>query len=312
MSEKVKRKGLKLKSTVGRQESISCYLMLLLPILGFLVLNVYPILWTFKWSFFNYTGIPSETRFVGAENFATLFSEDMSYWKSWINTLQFTCLKVPIEMLFALVMATFICNKSVKMKGFFRSAYYLPNVISVAIVGLIFSNLFSTNGFVNEMLQRFGMEKVEWLGSKTAAMGMLVYGSVWNTFGINVLYFIAALSNVPEELYEAASIDGAGALRKFFCITVPMIAPVFQTIILLSLLGTLGVNEYIIVLTGGAPANSTRTVMSYLTTKFVPGFMEETTPNLGYGCAISLMTTIIFGIVSVIYQKASKKMNSVY
>lgn len=312
MSVQTRKKERALKKTMEHQEEITCYIMLALPIIGFLVFNVYPILWTFRWSFFNYTAIPSETRFVGLGNFKAMFSEDMSYWKAWINTLQFTVLKVPFEMLFSLILATVICNKSVKLKGLFRSVYYLPNVISVAIVGLIFSNLFSTNGFVNLILKKLGVGSISWLGSKPAAMGMVVFGSIWNTFGINVLYFIAALSNVPDELYEAASIDGAGTCRKFFNITIPMIAPIFQTIILLSLLGTLGVNEYIIVLTGGAPANSTRTVMSYMTTKFVPGFMEETTPNLGYGCALSLITTVLFGIVSLIYQKMSKKMNSIY
>lgn len=300
------------KRSLRSQEEASCWLMILLPLIGFVVLQLYPILWTFRWSVFHYNRIPSETRYTGFKNFYTMFFEDFSYWKSWVNTLQFTLYKVPLEMFIALVLATLICNKSVKGKGLFRSVYYLPNVISVAIVGLIFSNLFSTNGFVNTMLQKFGGGKIQWLASKPAAMTMLVIGSIWNTFGINVLYFIAAISNVPEELYEAASIDGAGTVKKFFNITIPMIAPVFQTILLLSLLGTLSVNEYIIVLTGGAPANGTRTVMSYLTTKFVPGFMVEASPNLGYGCAMSLVTTILFGVCSAIYQKVSKKMNSIY
>lgn len=286
--------------------------MLMLPIIGFVVFNLYPILWTFRWSLFNYTGIPSETRFIGFENFTNMFTGDLAYWKSWLNTLQFVLFKVPIEMFISLILATLICNKSVKFKGLFRSVYYLPNVISVAIVGLILSNLFSNNGFVNYVLTNLGFDSVKWLESKSTAMTMLVFGSIWNTFGINVLYFIAAISNVSEDLYEAASIDGAGPIRKFFSVTIPMIAPVFQTVMLLALLNALGVNEYIIVLTGGAPANSTRMVMSYLTTKFVPGFMEETTPNLGYGCALSLMTTVLFGLCSLIYQKMSDRMNSLY
>lgn len=312
MDSCIRNKRKKSKNNEKREEAAVCYLMIMLPLIGFLVFNLYPILWTFRWSLFNYTGIPSETRFIGMENFKNMFTVDLSYWKAWLNTLQFTLLKVPLEMFFALIMAVLICNKSIKLKGLFRSVYYLPNVISVAVVGLILSNMFSNNGFVNYILTHIGMEPVKWLENKASAMGMVVFGSIWNTFGINVLYFIAALSNVPEELYEAASIDGAASLKKFFLITIPMIAPVFQTIMLLSLLNALSVNEYIIVLTGGAPANSTRTVMSYLTTKFVPGFMEETTPNLGYGCALSLITTVLFGFISLVYQKMSQKMNSIY
>ena len=125
------------------------------------------------------------------------------------------------------------------------------------------------------------------------------------------MYFIAALSNVPEELYEAAELDGAGAMRKFTSVTLPMIAPVFQTILLLSLNGTLQTNEIVLALSNGAPAGSTYTVMSYQVSQFVPGFSTGIV-NIGYGCAMSLVTSVIMTAAAVVYSKLSNKMQNMY
>lgn len=296
-----------------KSESISCYLMLLLPLIGFIVFNVYPILWTFRWSWFSYTGIDSQAIFVGWENFKTVFTTDTTYWKVWLTTLQYGILKVPIEMSLALFIAVLL-NRQFKGAKFFQALFYLPNVVSVAIIGLIFSNMFSYWGVINTYLVEWGIieAEIDWFASKWTAMFMLVLGGVWNTFGVNIMYFLSALINVPEELYESAEIDGASKIRQFFSITLPMIAPVFQTILLLSLVGTLGVNDYILAFTGGGPSGQTLTVMSYLTRQFVPGFTDSTTPALGYGCAMSFMTTIILTTIALVYNKLSGKLKTVH
>lgn len=288
-----------------------CYLMLIFPMIGFLVLKVYPIFWTFRWSFFSYDQVPSNTRFIGLENFKTLFLSDHTYWKTWITTFQFALYKIPIEITLALTIAL-VLSRDIKGSNFFRTMYYLPNVISVAIVGIMFSNMFSFFGLINAILIKFGLitEGIDWFASKLTAMTVLVIGSIWNTFGINVLYFVAALSNVPKELYECATLDGASARVRFFKITLPSILPVAQIILLLSIVGTLSVNDYILALTAGGPAGTTSSVMSYLTLKFVPGFAEAANPPIGYGCALSLVTTILFAVVALLYNLASKKINS--
>ncbi|MBQ6937671.1 MAG: sugar ABC transporter permease [Clostridia bacterium] len=300
-------------SSAYKSESIACYLMILLPLIGFIVFNVYPILWTFRWSWFSYNGIDSQAIFVGWENFKTVFTTDTTYWKVWLTTLQYGILKVPIEMSLALFIAVLL-NRQFKGAKMFQALFYLPNVVSVAIIGLIFSNMFSYWGVVNTYLVEWGIiqAEIDWFASKWTAMFMLVLGGVWNTFGVNVMYFLSALINVPEELYESAEIDGASKTRQFFSITIPMIAPVFQTILLLSLVGTLGVNDYILAFTGGGPSGQTLTVMSYLTRQFVPGFTDSTTPALGYGCAMSFMTTIILTTIALVYNKLSGKLKTVY
>jgi len=205
-------------------------------------------------------------------------------------------------------------NSKVKGGGLFRSIFYLPNVVSVAIIGLIFSSMFGYFGIINATLTRLGIINgaIDWFASKRTAMTVLVVASVWNTFGLNVMYILAALTNVSEDLYESARLDGVNSIQKFFYITLPLIAPVFQTILLLSILGTLCVNEFVLVLTGGGPGGKTFTMMSYLTKQFVPGFTESMSPALGYGCSMSVITTLLLGIVAVAYNRFSEKMSNLY
>lgn len=293
--------------------AVQCYIMIALPIIGFIVFSVYPILWTFRWSLFSYNGAAADARFIGLENFTTIFTKDFTYWRMWGNTILFAVCKMPVEITLAMLLALLL-NQKLKLSGFFRSVYYLPSVVSVAVIGLIFSNMFSYFGVINAILQRFGVieENIDWFASTGTAFSVIVTASIWNTFGVNVMYLLAALVNVPTDIYESATLDGAKPMRKFFSITLPMIAPVFQTIILLSLIGTLGANDIVLTLTGGAPAGTTNTVMSYVTNKFVPGFTADAKPALGYGCSMSFMTTLILSFIALCYNKISRKMNDLY
>lgn len=282
-----------------------CYLMLAIPIIGFLVFNVYPIIWSFKWSFYSYTGAESSAVFVGLRNFITVF-HDKTYWNALLTTAEFTLIKVPLEMCLACILAM-ILTKRMKGSSAFRAIYYMPNVVSVAVIGVIFTNMFGYFGVINDLLQKIGVisKGIDWFSTKWSALWMLALVSIWNTFGVNVMYFLSALANVPEELYESASLDGANGWNKFIHITLPCIRPVLGVVILLALLGTLSTNEYILALTGGAPNGTTHTVMSYLTQQYVPGFAPEGDVQLGYGSAMSLVTTIIFAVVGILQQKIS-------
>ncbi len=289
-----------------------CYLMLTPQIIGFLILTIYPILWVMRLSWFYYDGVLSNIKYTGWENFIKLFTTDTVYWKTWLTTIKFALYKLPIELPLSFLLAMLL-NRKMKGSGFFRSIYYLPNIISVAIVGLIFSNIFGYFGVINGILLKYGFIRIEidWFANSTTAMIALILGAVWNTFGINVLYFLAALQNIPEELYECAKLDGAGRFVMVYKITIPMISPILQTIMLLAISGTLQVSDYILVTTNGAPSGETFTVLSYIVSKFVPGFAEKTV-NIGYGCAISLVTSIIFCIIAITYMKLSKKLSNVY
>lgn len=297
--------------TFNKKKTAWCWAILSLQIIGILVFTLYPLTWAIQKAWYYYTGAPSLTRFVGWDNFIEIF-KDSTYWKAWLNTLKFALYKIPIELALALLLASLLQRK-LKGKGIFRVIYFMPNIISVAIIGLVFTNMFDYFGLINGWLMKTGIiqSEIDWFKNGNTAMAALVSGSIWNTFGINVLYFIAAYSNVPGDLYEAASLDGANKWQQFIHITLPMIAPVFQTILLLSINGTLHTNEYILVTTNGAPGGQTFTVMSYLASKYLPGFAEQQV-NIGYGCALSIMTSVIMCTIAVVYSKLSHKLQNLY
>ena len=296
----------------GLSVQTQCYLLIGLQIIGFFVFTIYPILWAAAKSWFFYDGIDANTIFVGWDNFITIFTKDYIYWNTWLTTIKFTIYKTFLEIPIALLLATLI-SKGLKGSNFFRSMFYLPNIISVAIIGVVFSNLFDYFGVMNNILLKLGFidKPIDWFAGTGTSLAVLVIGSAWQTFGINVLYFCAAINNVPKVLYEAAEIDGAGSIRKFFSVTLPMIAPVFSTLMLLSINGTLHTSSYILVMTNGAPAGTTFTVGAYLVNKFVPGFAEGVV-NIGYGCALSLVTSAIYSIIAIIYMKSTKKLKNLY
>ena len=314
-----KKQTLKKQSLTGRvrlgrkaHRTIQCYLVLSTQIIGLFVFSFYPMLWAAQKAFYYYDGIPSKTVFVGLDNFIRIFTNDTGYWKTWLNTFIFAIGKMPLELTLAMLIALCLKRK-LPGTGFFRAMYYLPAIIATAITGLMFSNMFDYFGFINAWLMKLGIisEGISWFSETTTAMIVLVLGSTWATFGTNVLYFLAAMSNIPKDLYESAALDGATGIKAFWHITLPMMAPVLQTILLLSLNGTIHTSDWILVTTNGAPAGSTHTVMSYLTATFAPGFAQST-ENIGYGAAQSIVTSIGMVIIALIYVRLTKKMSSLY
>lgn len=294
-----------------RKDKTQCYILLALPLIGFFVFTLYPLLWAVSRSFFFYDTVDAHTKFTGLENFKMIFQE-VRYWSAWKTTLIYTVVKVPIESFLALLMA-FVLAGNLKGSGFFRSVYFFPTMISAVIIGVLFGNLFDYFGFINAFLMKIGIlkEGIDWFGKYGTSVFVLVLSSTWGSFGINMLYFLAGLSGIPTDVYEAAMIDGCNKVQIFFKMTIPMVAPVFRTILLLAITGSLKVADEVIALTNGAPGGQTNTVGSYIIIKFIPGFAENVT-NVGYGCALSLVTAIIYIFVAVAYSKMSKKMKEVY
>ena len=257
--------------------------------------------------------MPSETYFVNFNNFKAIFTGGGSaYWSALANSFIFTIGKLPFEIPIALFLALII---SKNLKGFktARVLLYLPSIISVAVVGLVFSDLFDYFGYFNALLQKLGLIQgnIDFFGSKTTAMSIIIFASVWETFGINTIYFLAALQNIPTDVYESAKIDGAGSGTIFFKMTLPLISPVFATILLLSINGSLQTGDIILNLTNGAPAGKTEVVMTLLLKSMVPGF-TNTGADIGYGCAMAMVNAAVFAAVGVTYMKLSRKVVNYY
>ncbi len=289
-----------------RQKERACYVMLAPQIIGFLVFSIVPMLWAISLSCYNYNMI--RMHFTGLENFKILLT-DKAYWTALGNTFLYAIMKIPVELPLALILAV-VLSKIKKGAGIYRAVYYLPHVVSIALVALVFSNLFGVFGVINSALVKagFNMLGYNWFKTKLSSMSVVVIADIWMSFGVNVLYFIAALANIPEEVYESAELDGATAFQTFFRITIPMIAPTLQIILMLSIIGTLGINEIIIVMTNGAPGGSTYSVQSYIFQNYAPGIANGDI-NVGYGCAMSLVTGLILASVTGVYMKLSSKIS---
>ncbi len=300
----------KTKRKWDKKEVIACYAMLALPIIGFFVFTLYPILWAGRISLFTYDGIDSHTKFVGMENYKILF-QSIPYWRTWITNLIILVIKMPIEALLAFVTA-YILTEKTKFAGFYRTMYYMPAIIGVSIVALMFSNMFDYFGVINANLVKLGIldKPINWFENTGTSMFVVIITTMWCSFGTNVLYFIAALSNVSKEVHESAMIDGANGVTRMFKITLPMILPMMQVLMLLSINGVLHLGEIVLLLTGGAPAGTTYTVQAYLMRYIVPGFGG--TEDLGYMAAASIITSIISCVVAVVFNKLSNRIQEKY
>jgi raffinose/stachyose/melibiose transport system permease protein len=294
---------------VGKTQEI---LMLLPMFIGFLMFVIYPILWVLRWALYDYGGYGAPI-YIGFENFIRALTRDNKFWLALINTFYLAVMKLVIELPLALVLAFFV-NKKVKGSSFFRVVFFLPTVFSVAVIGLIFTILFSAyNGMVNAFLLFLGLikENVNWFGTRFMSLNVVLAVSIWSTFGLNMIYFLMGLQNIPKELYECSMLDGASGPKQFFHITIPLLAPVMQIIILLSLLGTMKITDLLLVMTNGQPGGQTEAVMTYIFKFFFGYGSNSARMSYGYGSALSIITAVILGILTVIYLKNSQKMKDI-
>lgn len=280
--------------------------MLAPMMIGFILFTYVPIAYILRYAMYQSNGF-KET-WIGLENFIRLFTRDEIYWKTVLNAVILSMGKLLVEIPLALVLAVLL-NKGLKATGFFRVTLFLPAIISTAIAGLIFSLMFAAfNGIINGMLMNVHIisRPINWFGNKWSAMFVLGLASVWNNYGINMIFFLMALQSVPLELYECAQMDGITPMKKFFYITLPMIGPTFQAVLLMAIVGSLKVSDLVLATTNGQPAGGTEVVMTYVF-KYFFGY-DGRNIEVGYASAMAVVTGIILAIISVIYMQATKKL----
>jgi len=269
-------------------------------IIGFLAFTLFPIAASLYLSFteFNMFSTP---RWTGFENYAEMFTGDRKYWKSVSVTFYYVFIGVPLRLAFALFIAM-ILNRVSRAIGIYRTMFYLPSIIGGSVaVSIMWRNLFGDEGIVNLGLMAIGIDPVRWFGNPTAALWMLILLSVWQ-FGSSMLIFLAGLKNIPAELYEAASVDGANGAHKFFKITLPMLSPV---ILFNAVMQTIGafmsfIPAYIITKGEGGPLDGTLLYSLYL---FRQAFVFF---NMGYGSAMAWVMLLIVGVLTYLLFKSSK------
>lgn len=279
-------------------------------VLGLIIFVVVPLLWVCRYCIYNYKGYGT-MRFVGLDNFVRVFQRSPKYWMSVANTFIFAICKLAVEIPLALILA-FLLTRKIKGVSFFRSMYFMPSMISVAIMGVIFSYLFShESGIVNGIIEAVGGEGVKWFSNRWTALIVLMIASIWQNFGINMLFFMTGLQSISPEMYEAADIDGASNTRQFFSITLPLLGPVLQMVLMNAILGSLKVTDLVMTLTNGGPAGQTEVMMTYIY-KYFFGAAGMGGKDWGYASALTIVTAAILGVVTLIYLRATKKTENVY
>ena len=297
------------KNKEKRQNPLVPYLMLSPQLIGLLVFSIYPILWVFRYGFYDYDGVNAS--FIGFENFIRIFTRDPEYWKSILNTIILAYGKLIVEIPLALIIALVLVSPKMKFKKIFLIGYRLPTVTGMAVNCLIFTFLFnSRSGVINQILQNLNIisEPINWFGTKWGAMFVIMLESLWEGFAANVLYFMAGVGGISDEVLEAADIDGANRVQKFIRITVPMLAPVVRMVLMLAMINGMQIMNSVLLLTNGGPAGSTDVVMLRIYKMFFTG---AETPQYGYASAMGMVTTVIIGLLTVIYLKFSQKAEEV-
>ncbi|CRZ34476.1 raffinose/stachyose/melibiose transport system permease protein [Herbinix hemicellulosilytica] len=301
---------MKSKTNWFKKDSTQAVLMLSPMLIGFVLFTYFPIIYILRYAFYDSNGI--KDTFIGFENFVRVFTRDKTYWNSLLNTIILSFGKLAVEIPLALLLAVLL-NKGRKGTGFFRTVLFMPTVISAAIAGLIYSLMFASfNGIVNGMLQNIGLieRPISWFSYKGSAMFVIGLASVWNNFGINMVFFLMALQSVPQELYECADLDGVNPVQRFFKITLPMIGPTFQVVLLNAIVGSLKMSDLILSTTNGQPGGKTEVVMTYVF-KYFFGY-DGRTIEVGYASCMALVTAVVLAMISLIYMKSSKKLGNSY
>lgn len=283
-----------------RSENLRGWLYCTPFLVAFGLFLIWPTVYGLWMSFTGTSLAGTNTQFVGLDNWVEALG-DPNVWTSLGNTAWFTVLSAIPLVLVALVLAVLV-NIGLPGQWFWRLSFFLPFLLASTVVSQFWAWMYNPQlGLVNTFLSWFGIEGKAWLQDPSTAMMAVVVTTVWWTVGFNFLPHLAALQNIPEQLYEAASLDGAGRWRQFLSITVPQLAPTTVLVLVLQMLASLKVFDQIYQMTGGGPGGTTRPVLLYI---YEVGF---TGYRLGYASAISYIFFFLIIIVSVAYMVISSR-----
>lgn len=282
------------------------YLFILPHLIFFGIFVGYPFFRGLYLSLLSYDNLrPEATRFVGLDNFLRLFTpgdgKGNVFWNSLINTIEFVLYSVPPLVIIPLLLAVLL-NTKTPGRNFFRAVYFAPWVLSVAVIGLLWWWIFqSQGGLFNYYLGQLGMATPRWLSTLPWAWIAIVIATVWWTIGFNMIIILAALQDIPGELYEAASLDGATGVQAFFRVTLPLLQPVMIFIITTTIIASFNLFGQPLLMTRGAPSESsggggTEPVMLRI---YLEGF-GNSAPDQGLAAAMSLMVAALMIIISFV------------
>jgi arabinosaccharide transport system permease protein len=277
-------------------QKLAPYIFVAPFIILFIIFFLYPVLSTIKMSFYEI--YPGQKTFIGFENYGRLWNEQ--FFTALYNSTRYTFWTLAILIPFPLLFAVFLNSKLLPGRNVFRSALFMPVLTSVIVGGIIFKLMFGTmdTALVNSLLIKLGLPPQEWTMGPHTGMFLMVALASWRWMGVNILYFLAGLQNIPKELYEAAEIDGANAYKKFIMITVPLLKPVSIYVLTISIYaGFRMFEESYVFWQNRSPSDIGLTIVGYI---YRQGFEYN---DMGFGAAIGVALLVIILVINLIQLK---------
>lgn len=280
------------------RDNAAGYVFILPFIIGLIVFTVIPFFTSLYLSFTEYN-ILTPPKWVGLGNYHKMFFEDKLFWKSFSVTFKFALIQVPIKLAVSLLVAL-VLARNTRAIGYYRAAFYIPSLMGGSVaIALLWKQLFAYNGVINQILGMLGMpSNQKWLGDPSTALGVLIALGVWQ-FGSSMLIFLAAIKNIPASYHEAAIVDGAGPVKRFFTITLPMLTPIIFFNLINQVIGAFQAFNSSYLITNGKPLNTTLYYGVHLYNRAF-NFYE-----MGYGSAMAWFMLIIIAFFTALIFRSS-------
>jgi len=269
-------------------------------IVGFFAFIVFPLLLSLYLSFTSYD-LLSPPRWIGFENWVRMFTKDPRFWNATKATFKYVIFEVPLRLLFAFIVALIFSARESKVLNIYRTIYYIPSLIGGSVaIAVVWRQIWGYDGIVNAFLSLFGIQGMNWLGDTRTAIWTLIILAIWQ-FGSPMLIFLAALKQVPTELYEAALIDGASFWKRLFSITIPMTTPVILFNLINQMIQSFMAFTQSYIITQGGPLDSTLFYAVYMYRK---GFNDF---EMGYASALAWFMLALVGVLTIIIFRTSNR-----
>lgn len=289
--------------TIGRKriQDLICGYLFLSPALLFLGIFVaFPIVYSLVLSFYQWDFISPIATFIGIKNYIRLFTsrESLSVMR---NTVVFSALSIPASIVLALFFALLL-DKAIKGKSVMRAAIFLPWVIPTVNIGLLWMLIYDPGyGIMNQFLETIGLPRLQWLGSMEWSLPALIIINIWKYTGYYMVLFIAGLQNIPQEIHEAARIDGVTRREDFWHVTLPLLSPMTFLVFVISIINSFKVFDLVYIMTAGGPAESTNMLVFYL---YESGFRMY---EIGYASAIAVIFLAMLLVLTLGQFKISRR-----
>jgi raffinose/stachyose/melibiose transport system permease protein len=264
------------------------YLWILPALLLLLIFVYYPIVENFRLSVYKWNAFQPEPKFVGLNNYERVFADPV-FWTSIGNNVGYAVVSVLFQVGIALILAAVLEGVvAPRLRGFLRTIYFIPATISITIVGLLFRIIYQPEGLFNSFLALFGVHSsTAWLGERETAIWSVIAMSQWQNLGYTTMLFVVAIQRIPREFYDAAAVDGAGPIRSFFAVTVPMVREMTTLLMIVTISGAFLVFNEIMATTAGSPGNSSQVLGTWL---YQSAFKND---DMGYAAVVAVVIFVI-------------------